>query len=610
MIALLRRVRSLNPFGMPGAGPWAVFQKEVRASGRRTSTYWARGLYAAGFCAFIGFVLLSVVSEQFVVQNSAARLQQLQSIAPIIGLTIIWFQFFGLTFCAPLLLGPALCDERRNKTLSALLTTPLTAGQIVAGKLLGQLMLLAVFALVPVPILLAIRVFGGLDAQIIIAATLVTLGAAVLAGSWALMRSLTAVRGISAALSSWAILLLLHGIIPVILTTLGPWLVTRLGLPFAFPSWLPMALCPPWALGMISREITSVGVGQSIGMTVATSLGGSLGVSVLLWILTAARLRRAAAKGGGEFSEPVRRSIFRRAARPAGSAALAATSAPRAERASRVVSDAPVLWREIRHRSSHSRWRVVGAVALVLAWCAFLLYADLFTDMTVHGVTCVLGAIAFTFVCTVVTTSSLGTEREARTLPVLLMTPISERQIVWGKFWGGLARLWPLPALLAVECFVLMPLAGHFRPYWVTIYFLNLLTAACFLCALGVLWSLLIRRVTMAGVTGLLFAIAIWFGIPMVIAMVTSFGPGGNGEDVLTFFFSFNPVALAIACIVGGATWERSGLIETVWVGGASYTPGEFLALCAFVWLGYGLVTILILQVTGRLLRARRDQMA
>src|SRR5437868_2557612 len=97
LAAIARWLRSMNPVG---GGPWAIFQKEVRSSGRRSTTYWARGLYAMLFAGLVGLVFLGFLSRgQW--QNGAARLQQMQEVAPVMAGTVLWFEFVGLIFTAP-----------------------------------------------------------------------------------------------------------------------------------------------------------------------------------------------------------------------------------------------------------------------------------------------------------------------------------------------------------------------------------------------------------------------------------------------------------------------------------------------------------------------------
>ncbi len=607
-----RWLRSLNPIGVPGSGPWAIFQKEVRASGRRNATYWARGLYAAAFCGFVGLVLLIFVNENSS-RDPASRLQQMQAVAPILAGTVMWFQFFGLLFAAPLLVGPSLCDERRNKTLPALLTTPLTVGQIVSGKLLAHLTHLLVFALVPLPVLLGMRVFGGLDPQVVVAGTLVTLGAAVLAASWAMAASLHAPRGVSAAMSAWAMLIVVHGVIPLILGSAGAWLFGKLRI--HIPPWIPAALCPPWAMGLVSRELTGSAQAGSLWTVVGTSLSGSLGVSSLLWLWTAGLLRRVMTQSGGEF-QPRARAWFTRTPKspavPAEGAILPNTPGrvEVAQHHSRTVSDQPVLWRELRLTAFRSRTKGIlrmGALLLVLA--VIYSFAGL-SDPETHQVIAVIAVILFAFASAVITTSSIGTEREARTWPTLLSTPLTSRQIVWGKFVGGFCRLWPIPSLAAIVLLILAPLGDIFVAPPLFYYFTSFVVIAAFLCAAGVLWSLVIRRTSLAGIFALLSALTLWLVIPLMVEFLAALAGYRQSGDFASYLLSASPVSLAVSSAVEIRHRHAWDWNITYAIAGLRYAPKEFAILCAAVWSMYGLATFVILRVAANVLRRGRGNLA
>lgn len=613
MNLVLRWLRSVNPVGL---GPLAVFQKEVRASGRRRLTYWSRGLYSLAFCSFIGLVFLIFLGERRS-REGAARLEEMQQLAPIIGVTVMWFQFFGLMLAAPLLAGPCLCDERRNKTLPALLTTPLTAGEIVSGKLAGALVQLLVLAMVPFPVLLGMRVFGGLDAEVIFCGTLVALGAAVLAASWTISASLHARRGVTAAMHGWAMVVFLHGLIPVFAAAGGPWFVRWTGI--AIPQWAFAAFSPPWALGLVSSELTGMGRVADLWTVTGTNLAGSLGVSALLWIWTASALRSVCAKTAGEFEGGRRRKKPARQSKshagPPGEPGGAIQVRPGTESpfhySSRIVGDRPVLWRELRLSAFRSRsrlWVSIGGMVVILT---IIFWSEGYLEETVHQVIAVIGAILFAVAASVATTGSLGSEREARTLPVLLTTPLTAGQIVWGKFLGGLVRLWPIPAALAVELLIVAPLGGCWRFLPPILYFGNLVCIAGILCAAGVFWSLVVRKTTIAGVVSLLVAGAVWFVIPMILTFFTELIGGWRGVDPGGYLISINPVGLAVGSALeiqsSGHGWSSTREFS---VAGLHYTAAEFVYQCVVVWAVYGLGAFAILQITARLLNRRRDAMA
>src|SRR5262249_1232728 len=159
------RLSRLNPASYL-FGP--IFQKEVRSTGRRRATYLFRMLYATALLVVVALAFQGL-RQSAAHLSGVQRLQMLQQLAPQLALIIMWFQFAALALAAPIFAATAICDERRARTLGTLLTTPLTAPQIIWGKLSSRLVQLTILALLAAPLLLAIRVFGGLDARIVVA---------------------------------------------------------------------------------------------------------------------------------------------------------------------------------------------------------------------------------------------------------------------------------------------------------------------------------------------------------------------------------------------------------------------------------------------------------
>ncbi len=649
--AIARWLRSMNPVGM---GPWAIFQKEVRASGRRRLTYWSRGLYAFALSGLILLVFMGFLAQGSV-QRGAASLQQLQEVAPILAVCVLWFQFFGLIFAGPLLTGPALCDERRNRTLPALLTTPLTAGQIVSGKLVSQLVQLLILTLIPLPALLGVRVFGGLDPSTVLAGTLVALGSSVLAASWAMAASLRAARGLSAASVAWAMMMFVHGLLPAMLMTTAAKLLARLG--FNAPPWLLAVVCPPFAMGMVSTELTGMGRFGNVWTNVLASLGGSLSLSILLWFITTASLRRALTATGGEIEIKKRRAKKSKKADASSrdavptpdhagqpgdpDATAAALPHPRHARrtphddegsgrsSSRTVADRPVLWRELRQSAFRSRgrfWLVVVGAAIFMA----IVYLSAGIDGTdLHQMVACFGAVLFAMLATIATTGSVGQERDSKTWPILLSTPLPATAIVWGKFLGGLSRLWFLPALLLAHFGIVTPLAMlgydllpsvfrqgtqalHISPVALGLFCGNLLCAAVFLASTGIFWSLCLRRASLSGVFNILVTMILWLMVPLMTEFIFTLFTSGRGADPIGYFFCGNPVALAISSglNIAGLSADPAGSPANYEMANLHFSTTEFCILCAGVWLAYGLVSYLLLRLSAWILRLRRDRLA
>src|SRR5262245_31818126 len=187
--------------------PGPLFDKEVRVAGRRPSTYWVRGLYALGMLGLASLVFLANWEGGY--WGAARRLQQLQSLAPTLTMTVVWFQFVAITLVSIIFSAPAVCNEKRAGTLGVLLATPLTARQIVLGKITALLVQLAVLALLSAPMLLTLRLLGGVTAEFVLASASLTLSSALLASVLGVAASTGVKRSPSAmvlAMALWALL--------------------------------------------------------------------------------------------------------------------------------------------------------------------------------------------------------------------------------------------------------------------------------------------------------------------------------------------------------------------------------------------------------------------
>ncbi|MFZ4576395.1 MAG: ABC transporter permease, partial [Phycisphaerales bacterium] len=228
-----RVLAGLNPVEIVRGIPGAVFHKEIAVSGRRVSTYVTRGLFVAAPLGFAALVTSAGINSMGGAQEGpAARLQQFQSVAPGVTMTISWCAFIGLTLVAVSRGGSSIADERRMGTLGALMTTPLRAWQIVLGKTLSILVEIIILGLATAPLLLAVRAFGGVSGVMIVQLTALTLARAALACIASIFWSVS-FRKSGNAMISGLLLLVLIEIGPPLLGLLVDSLLERFGTSFA-----------------------------------------------------------------------------------------------------------------------------------------------------------------------------------------------------------------------------------------------------------------------------------------------------------------------------------------------------------------------------------------
>lgn len=606
---LSRRLAALNPYAIL-FGP--TFQMEVRSAGRRRGTYILRFLYALGLLAIAVLAFIGL-RDELAGRSAVHRLQTLQEFAPIITGVIVWFQFIALALAAPIMTAPAVCDERRAGTLGALLTTPLTSAQIAFGKLTSRLVQLLILSLLATPLLLAVRVFGGLQAETIIAATAISASTAILAAALALAYSIRHRRATTAALFALFTLALAQ-FAPLTIAGIVYYYTSYAIDPYSgaggkFPIGL-VASCSPGSLSIVTAESFSgaIPVGISTRTVWLSNTAYNLLLASAVTLLASVALRRAMLHEAGADGAAERHAASRRAKPRAAAAATpepAAESAPelRLRARERTVGDRPVLWREVRQSTFGSRAAMWVAAALAVAALG-LLYAFAGIDEEgLHPTLAIIGTGAALITSVFLTTGGITTEREARTWDVLLTTPLTAREIILGKFLGALRRQWFIPAVVFAH-FLISVAAGQVHPVFLLHFLLILSGPLLFLTATGSLYSLLFRRGTVAAVCNLATAftlwIGLWFGVVFLLeifrfdALLEMIGI----DRLARVGASVNPIAMAFIAIDGGFIGGFRGARPTAYeLPAKTYPLGTFTLIASGVWLGYTLAAALALWI-------------
>ncbi len=584
------RLSSLNPVALL-FGP--IFQKDVRTAGRKRGTYIMRSLYGAALLSLVGIAFAGMQSEMAMI-TGVRRLQQLQKLAPAMAIMIVWFQFIALCLAAPIFTGPAICDEKRARTLPALMTTPLSAAQIILGTLASRVVQLVILVLLATPLLLALRVFGGLDARVVFAATCMGISAALLGAALGLMFSVWHKRGTAAAIFGLLTLVLfmaapsaVEGIVYYIMNDTE----TMSGVKQEAYSYHQqvLATCTPAEMAfltesaMMGGELRTMEVPwvalphDGIGFTLVKlavpmwtlNVGYNLLLTALVTAYSTRALRRVmlkeAAEGVAAAQAPGRKRRKAKAAAPAavGDAPPAPEPEPSEEvgreaARSREVSDHPVLWREVRQATFGSRrwFRVILVLTCVgmvgMYWSAgttnghFSVRAVLDNE-GLHAALMILGGIGVMIQPVFMTTGSIAGEREARTWETLLTAPLTGAQIMLGKLAGALRTQWFLPAVVLGH-FVAAACGGHINPLTPVHLLLIYLGPVLLFTATGQLLSLMFRRAVVAAACNLLLALGLWLGTWIGLALTAWFVDTGQGKLFDFFgaaFFSINPVAMA-----------------------------------------------------------------
>jgi ABC-type transport system involved in multi-copper enzyme maturation permease subunit len=597
------KLPKLNPVSL-FFGP--VFQKEMRSAGRRSGTYIARSVTAIGLLGACGlaFTMWAVNAES----SGLGRVQSLQSLAPALAMIVIWFQYITLAFFSPQMTAGGICDERRAQTLSALLTTPLRPSEIVFGKLSSRIVQILILSLISVPLLLAIRIFGGLSADFVIGGTVLVLSTAFLGASLALMSSLWS-RSAAAAAGTGLVLLALTQIGPFVAEALRVTAIDRLvGAPVATFHNNVMATCSPYILFNLSYS-TSMGIEpESVSFTVggsSLSLGPAWAVNAMYssllgvgsLVLTSVLLRRTMRRMASEGPPPARESrrarrrrLRQRATRPGAAPDVEPVHRPSVHRASRTLWGNPVLWRELRQPSFGSRRRLILLILAVIAGLLLLYWRVPLREEALHMLFISIGVLVIVGQAAGLTSMSIAAEREASTWEALIATPMTGRQILFAKFACALRNQWFFPAILFTHILVSM-LGGVYNWLVVPLVLLILAGPVVLFTATGQFLALAIRRQTASSGINFGLALSLYIGPWIIAALWQEFGRDVFESLYGKVFYAINPMAMGISTlsrsILAPGQMPSSFEIAGARVGSGTFIAvvvGIFLLYCAIAW--------------------------
>lgn len=537
---LKRFVASFNPLPL-FFGP--VFHRDVRVSGRKRGTYLTRLIVLAVPTAFVALLFMST-SRQFLgvggEGSAAARIQSLQTTAFSVAATVAWCQLITLALVAPLLTSSSVVDERTARTLSAIAASPLSAGRVIGGLFASRMLNLALLALLPLPLLLAIRTFGGLETSFVLWSFALAVCSAVALAAVGLWASTRVTRPAG-------------GVMLSILVLIGHWAIGPLVLMLdsAVQGWkapstmMPLVTSPPAALLMLQQHELAVMLGFGAEQAAAINCGFSLTLAAGALLLARWNLASMIANDRVELvKQPSRRE--RRVAASVAVGTDTATSDAQAGH-SRTVTGNPVLWREMRQSLFAHAWKrwlgIIGVVFVVLLFHALTLSMSPYDTDWIVILPSIVGVILLVLSAATMPSGAVTTELEARTWATLLTTPLGTYQILLPKVAGAMRRLWPAFFFITVHLIVCVA-RGIVMPGALPFALLHFVVFALFLCCTGVFFSLCSRKSAVASTLNIAMVLALWLVAPIFAAILTEILSNGNGEKLIGIGFFTNPVVI------------------------------------------------------------------
>jgi len=573
----------------PVANP--IFGKDLQVASRRRRNYWLRLAYVV---SLIFFLATTWVGEIRFSGSWAAQQARMAEAAKSITAGIVWFEFLAVQIVTVVMMSTAVSEEVDSRTLSALMTTPLSSRQIVTGKLWSRLSQVLLLVATSLPVLAMVRIFGGVAWGYLIVSLLIILASAVFVGSLTVLFSTLCRQTYTVIVASVLSLGLMFVALPAVFSLLMERSLLDSKVLSAWSYFNPGALLLLATNYMISPRLWSARLVTSMAWCIGFLL---VGASLLL-SLASALVRRVAlplAMGQPTLLTRVKREAALRV-RPAGR-----PSRRGADEIRRVVGP-PMVWKEmIRALSRRERLAMALPIGLevLLLFVAYTFppvmdvagYA--WTNLMYLSLFLCLG-ILFTIS---VPATVMSSERESRTWPLLLVTPLTDRDLLLGKLVGVLRRcgaVW-LPLLAYVVAFTC---AGWFHPQAVIQVTLTIVSAILLLSATGFYFGSRCNRTTQAVTANLILAGVVWLILPFAAQAVYVWVIGGRDDGACFALIPFRQVSLLVATTL--KDWE-----EPVRWFGYKLNAGRCTLLLSGLLLVYGLVAGMFLWRAVRAFRRR-----
>lgn len=418
-----------------------ILVRVVSGASRRVRHLWLR----AGYLIVLLTVVLGVLWY-----HMAGRSASLSELAKGASQTFAWAstaQLILMCFLAPVFTASAITQEKDARTFNILLSTPLSNAQIVLGSLMSRLYFVIMLLIAGLPIFLMTMVYGGVTTQQIIESFALAASTAILTGALAIFVAMLGV-GTRRTIFSFYLLIALY-LLAVYL--LGVWKMTwvEAAPPNLFGrkmSWLT-PLHPFLALDVALNRVPAPDPGLLVdsGSLTRWALANPSAAYVTWTTITAVAMVLASmifVRRGAKVGEPTFWGrIFSR---------IVPRRAGERTRPARHVWANPVAWREAKTRAATGgviRWIVVlsgvaASVAVFIAYNQGLLLRSEVPEW-LAGLTIIQFALAL-MIATNTAATSMTKEREAKTMDLLLSTPLTSKYILWGKLRGLVSFAAPL----------------------------------------------------------------------------------------------------------------------------------------------------------------------
>ncbi len=509
--------------------PGPVFYTELLTTARRARYYWLRFFY----CLILLFSIWSTYQSRSW-DFDAMSIRQISSFATSMFTTIAWVQVLAVIALAPALVAGTIADESQRKTLHYLLSSRLTSGEIVLGKLLARILHIAVFVALGAPIVSMLTLFGGVDPTIVQLTYL---------GSFTL---LFFIAGLSILISTYTARP--RDAIARTYVFMFAWFITPALARSLSSIYPPASYLDPY----IAFLDTWTNPLPLVAINFAT--GGAL-VRMLLWMFALQVIYGAFFAAWATWRL---RPVYRARQDSIGAATSRWKRLLERIRSFRIIKprpcgDDPIVWKELFFRRASLASKILGAIVLgplIVYFIGFTIYMASDAWNEIYGTGATNGSMSgrsglhsFTqfFVLSfyslaglasaVAAAGSFTSERERDTWISLAATPLEPKDVVYGKMLGA---AWSARWIWLLIALTLIPGMITFSLSWIGVFLAlcEFCVYVWFIVALGTFLSL--QSKTTSRAMGLTIGLLVFMNGGYLFCCVPLFRNGPPDELVFT----------------------------------------------------------------------------
>lgn len=545
-----------------------IFDKELRVSSRRRRNYVLRFAYLALLTAFMSLFWIQMT------RFSGSGLYQISRMAEAgkaIIASIVWFQFVITQIIAVIMLSTSISDEIYNKTLGLLMTTPVNSFQVVMGKLFSKLLQLILLLAISLPLLAVVRVFGGVPWSYLVSSLAITLSTVIFLGSISLFFSIFTRRAYIAIILTVLTAGMLFALVP--LMSFMIWDVLDLHTVISEKTLIPIIFLPNPYCNLFFNTIMMVTPRAAAGgmpfMSWPLHCGIILAASAVVLSICVIKVRKVALRQAtGQLG------ILSRKKRKDKKSSASTVGRDDSTGTVRTVAGPPIVWKELRFPLLGRRkiaTLVIISICLLMLLVTYLLCGieNLLDDEEIHNVYAFIFVAIGVLFTAVLSSTSITSEKEARSWPLLLATTLDDSEILLGKFVGIARRCIPVWILLLGHT-VVFSLTGLIHPVAVLQMALLAGWIVGFLACTGLYFSSCFKHTTAAVLMNFAVVAILWAVLPFLLTILGSIDR--DMRPMVEAYMDTNPFVHAI--VIMEATIDNPGNYR--WV---SFNSSEFTGI-------------------------------